>query len=351
MKLINLALTNFRNHKKFKIKFDEKITLITGKNGSGKTNILEAIHLLSTSKSFRAGYDKEMINHDSDFTRIDAETSNGDRSKLEMIITKSTNFENASSKKVKINGVTKTIYNFCEKTKTVLFTPEDIELITGSPSQRRKYIDLVLFQTGIEYKRASNVYSKALRQRNKLLEMINEQNVGQGQIDYWTDKVLENGMIIQNKRDEFFTFLKEAIKEHGAGLSGKDQVVFGINYKKNQIDEKRLDLYKEKEIMAKSTLVGPHRDDFEITMNNLDISAFGSRGQQRSAVLALKLGEVDYFTQFLYEQPVLLLDDIFSELDKNHREAVMKVMNGQQTIITSTEHFDLPFEFEEIKLI
>ena len=148
MKLINLAIVNFRNHKKFKIKFDEKITLITGKNGSGKTNILEAIHLLSTSKSFRAGYDREMINLDADFARIDAEISDGNRNKLEMIITKSTVFENASSKKVKINKVAKTIYNFCEKTKTVLFTPEDIELITGSPSQRRKYIDLVRFQTG-----------------------------------------------------------------------------------------------------------------------------------------------------------------------------------------------------------
>lgn len=350
MKLLNLTLINFRNHKKLKIKFDEKITLITGKNGSGKTNILEAIHLLSTSKSFRAGYDREMINLDLDFARVDAETTDGDRNKLEMIITKNANFENASSKKVKINGVAKTIYNFCEKTKTVLFTPEDIELITGSPSQRRKYIDLVLFQTGIEYKRASNMYTKALRQRNRLLEMINEQNIGQGQIDYWTEKILENGMIIQNKRDEFFTFLKEVIKEHGDDLNVKEQTIFGINYKKNQIDERRLELHKEKEILAKSTLVGPHRDDFEITMNNLDISAFGSRGQQRSAVLALKLSEVDYFTQFLYEQPVLLLDDIFSELDKNHREAVMRVMSGQQTIITSTEHFDLPFEFEEVKL-
>ena len=349
MKLINLAIVNFRNHKKFKIKFDEKITLITGKNGSGKTNILEAIHLLSTSKSFRAGYDREMINLDADFARIDAEISDGDRNKLEMIITKSTVFENASSKRVKINKVAKTIYNFCEKTKTVLFTPEDIELITGSPSQRRKYIDLVLFQTGLEYKRASNIYNKALRQRNKLLEMMHEQNIGQSQMDYWTDKILENGMIIQNKRDEFFTFLKEAIKEHGTNLSGKEQVL-GINYKKNQIDEKRLEFYREKEVLAKSTLIGPHRDDFEITMDNLDISAFGSRGQQRSAILALKLSEVDYFTQFLFEQPVLLLDDIFSELDKNHREAVMKVMSGQQTIITSTEHFDLPFDFEEVKL-
>lgn len=350
MKLLNISLVNFRNHKKRKIEFDEKITLITGDNGSGKTNILEAIHLLSTAKSFRSGYDKEMINLDSDFARIDAEISDGDKNKLELIITKSQLYENASSKKAKINKVPKSIYAFCEKAKTILFTPEDINLIIGAPSHRRRYLDSVLYQTGLEYRRASNTYNKALRQRNKLLELINEKNAGRSQIDYWTEKILESGRIIQNKRDEFFEFVKEALIKHGDELNEK-KIVLGINYKKNQIDQKRLELYKEKEIAAKSTLIGPHRDDFEILMDGFDIAAFGSRGQQRAAILALKLSEIDYFTQKLYELPILLLDDIFSELDKNHREAVMKVINEQQTIITSTEHFDLPFKFEEIRLV
>ncbi|HSX39308.1 MAG TPA: DNA replication/repair protein RecF [Candidatus Saccharimonadales bacterium] len=345
MKINSLSLTNYRSHKKRHVEFAANSTLIFGNNGAGKTNILEAIHMLSTTKSFRAEYERDVINHDADFARIDATVEvENEKNKLEMLIIKSKTFENASSKKVAINKTTKSLQKFAGLFNSVLFSPEDIDLVTGSPAHRRKYIDLIMFQIDYEYKKATAAYTKALRQRNKLLEMIFKENRGQDQIGFWTQKILESGKVIQTKRDELFKTLTPKLIENGEKLN-PNHTHFTIKYQKNEISEARLESHSEKEIYARTTLVGPHRDDFEIFINERGLAGFGSRGQQRSAVLALKLSEMDYLSERIGERPVLLLDDIFSELDERHRAAVTSIMDLQQTIVTSAEDLkDLKFE-------
>jgi DNA replication and repair protein RecF len=345
MYIKKLGLTNFRNHKNKKIMFDNALTVIQGPNGSGKTNILEAIHMLSTTKSFRAGYDRDTIHFDDDFTRIEGHTENTeDNYTLEMVITQSPRFKNASSKKVKVNKVAKSLQNFSGTFTSVLFSPENMVLLTGSPGARRKHMDSVLFQIDKKYKKAVSEYERAVRQRNKILEMIRDTGTGENFIDFWDEKVVELGQEIQGKRaDMFESFLKEMPK-HVQALG--NNVTIDIEYKRSNIDKQTLEEHKEREIAAKTTLKGPHRDDYTIRMNNYDIGSFGSRGQQRAAILALKLSEIDFIEEKTGSRPVLLLDDIFSELDEKHRDAVENVVNMQQTIITSTEPVDKKDVFE-----
>lgn len=345
MQLKNLNLTNFRNHKNLKLKFDGDATLITGPNGSGKTNILEAIHLLATTKSLRTQFDREVISHDENFARIEAEFKpNGGKKTLEMVITKSEAYPNMSSKKVKIDKVTKSLSDFAGTINTVLFTPHDIEMLTQPPSIRRRYLDLLFFQIDREYKRTHSQYVKAVRQRNKILEKIRDFGTGKDELEYWTEKVLSMGSLLQAKRRVFFTFVQENIHKHLEGLNDK-RVDFEIKYDISEINEERLEKYKDAEVSSAQTLVGPHRDDFSIEFDGFDIASFGSRGQKRTTLLALKLCEIDFINEHLSHRPILLLDDIFSELDHSHREAVMNIIHLQQTIITSAEDLDFNGKF------
>lgn len=337
MKIENINIRNFRNHEDLTLTFDKDVTFIVGPNGSGKTNILEAIHLLSTTKSPRAKHDRDVINYNQNFCTLNGRFNIGEETtELNLQIIKSDKFENASSKKAKVNKVAKSLSRFCGIFNTVLFTPEDIEIITGSPSGRRKYIDFVLFQTSSEYKRDANQYMKILKQRNKILELIREEGRGYDQMEYWTEQLIKYGKSIQRQRTHMFDYLSKRLKEKSKDLND-GKVEFDIAYSPNEISKERIEEYGQREIYAKATLVGPHRDDFTIFMNGKDVSNFASRGQQRSAMLSLKLSEIEYFEMETNEKPVLLLDDILSELDKRHREAVFEVIGKNQTILTDTE--------------
>ncbi|MBI2414841.1 DNA replication and repair protein RecF [candidate division WWE3 bacterium] len=337
MKIDRLVLTNFRNHENFTVDFDGKSCLIVGDNGLGKTNILEAVHLLSTTKSLRTEFDKEMISHDKNFARIELTAfPNGDKTLLEMVITKSDRFENSSSKKVKIDKVAKSLNTFAGTINTVLFTPHDVEIFTSTPSVRRKHLDSLFFQIDRTYKKATSEYTKAIKQRNKLLEMMRDFGTGSDQIEFWTTKAVESGKIIQDKRERFFDFARENTQKHGKKLN-RDDVTYEINYDKSEISAERLNKYKDAEIASCKTLVGPHRDDFSINFNGYDVARYGSRGQKRSTVLALKLCEIDFIDKAVGKRPILLLDDIFSELDQTHKDAVLNIIGMQQTIITSAE--------------
>jgi len=336
MKINNLTLTNYRNHSKLSMEFDEKLTLITGPNGSGKSNILEAIHMLSTGRSTRSKYDKDLIQYNKPFCLVNAKIQTKDEKfDMELQIIRNEKFENVSIKKAKINKVAKSMQYFTGIFNSVLFSPEDIQLITGSPSERRKYMDDMISQVDIEYERSLSNYIKAVKQRNKLLELINSGQGGYDQIEFYTKQILTNGKIIQDKRDKMFKNIKPHISENGKRLNNSDTKL-EVEYKKNEINEERLEEYKQQEIAAMTTLIGPHRDDFEIYLNSHNVSEFGSRGEQRGCVLALKLSEIEYIEKIKKERPVLLLDDIFSELDSKHQEAVLQTIEGQQTTITST---------------
>ncbi len=345
MKLESLELTNYRNHQKLKLNFMENTTLITGPNGSGKTNILEAIHLLSTTKPFRGKYDKDIISHETNFARIEALVN---ETKLEFVIMTNPRFDNASIKKVKVNGVAKTLYGFASALKSVLFSPENIELITASPSHRRKYLDSVLSQVSVDYKRALHDYTKAVRQRNKLLETINETGRGLDQLEFWDAKVVALGITIQEHRTNLFTFMQETLttKVHEIDPSMELQLC----YAQSAISKDRITSIRQKEIWAKRTLVGPHRDDFLFLLEDKNLAEFGSRGQQRTAILALKLGEIDFIENQTNERPILLLDDVFSEFDEAHKEAVLTVLDKQQTVITSTNPIDALYDYQQVQL-
>ena len=336
--LKSIYLQNFRSYEKSEFKFNEDLTVIIGPNTSGKTNIIESVFLLATGKSFRAEKDTDMIGFGKDLARVKGKVRDVN---LEVIITNG-NLGGGKShfKKFLVNEVAKRKVDFVENFAAVLFSPEDLEIIVDSPSIRRKFLDNVLEQVDREYRLAFTAYSKALRQRNALLEKTRETNTrNEKQFEYWDNLVIENGNLITKKRQEFIDFVNN---------EAKDIFDFATFYDKSEISKQRLLQYKEAEIAAAVTLVGPHRDDFSVSMfNNTrktthDVKSFGSRGQQRLAILQLKILELLYIEKKLGFRPVLLLDDIFSELDEGHISLVLEMINLQQTIITTTHEEFIP---------
>lgn len=334
----SIYLLDFRNFKKKKMLFDEGINTVVGQNASGKTNILESIYLLSTGKSFKAGLEEEMIRYDGEIARVqgllDSDT------KLEVLLTRGEisidmeRSEKVSRKRMFVNGVGKRLIDFAGQFKTVLFAPSDLDLVTESPSIRRKYLDAVLSQVDREYRRATLSYEKGLRQRNRLLLRIREEGISRSQLLFWDRLLIKNGDYIQNKRHEYFDFVNNTNPL-------RDQR-FQIVYDKSAISESRLAQYAGEEVAAATTLVGPHRDDFVFEIENgtgkrRNLSKYGSRGEQRMGVLWLKLAELAFIERISQEKPTLLLDDIFSELDHEHRDVVVDIAKNQQTIITTAD--------------
>ena len=314
----SVKLSDFRNFKRKLLEFSEGITVIVGPNASGKTNVLESLFLLSTGKSFKAGIEAEMIRYGRDLAK-----AKGDG--LEVMITRGEN--GWPRKKLLVNGIPKRLIDFGGNFKTVLFGPWDLDLVTESPSLRRKFLDTVLSQVDREYRRSVLSYEKGLRQRNRLLFRIREEGLSRGQLLFWNQLLIKNGNYISEKRREFIDFANEGGK-------------IRLDYDSSAVSEGRLEQYKDEEIAAATTLVGPHRDDFVFFDQKRDLSKYGSRGEQRMAVLWLKLAELAFIEEKTDEKPTLLLDDIFSELDHMHRDIVMKIAAKQQTIITTADpHF------------
>ncbi len=336
MYLKSITLQNFRSFSKKHFDFNEKTTVVVGPNASGKTNILEAIYLLSTGKSFRAGREEEMIRNGDVIGRVMGLVVGSEPVKLEVVLTRGElHGEKVARKKLTINGVGKRLYNFAGTLKIVLFGPWDLGLVTESPSTRRKFLDNVLSQVDREYRRSILSYEKGVRQRNKLLERIRDEGASRSQLLFWDKLLIRNGTYITEAREKFIEFVnqREPLGEE----------IFSITYDKSAISEGRLEQYAEEEIAAATTLVGPHRDDFifkaksEKRKTERTLATYGSRGEQRMGVLWLKLAELAFIEKVTGEHPVLLLDDIFSELDHEHREVVMGVVGRQQTLITTAD--------------
>src|SRR3990167_2689892 len=343
MILSKIQISNFRNLKKESFSFSPKTTVIIGPNTSGKTNIFEAIFLLATGKSFKAQVEEEMISYGKEIARVSGDFSKP-KQKLEVVLTRGEitvgqdpeKTERVPRKRLMLNGIAKRLIDFAGNFKAVLFGPWDLELVTESPSVRRKFLDTLLSQVDREYRRASLSYEKGLRQRNRILYRIREEGASRGQLLFWDRLLIKNGDYISQKREEFINFTNDKGK-----LNGQD---FSLDYDKSAISETRLEQYAEEEVAAATTLVGPHRDDycFRLKKNKRarDLNRYGSRGEQRMGVLWLKLAELSYIEKTTEEKPTLLLDDIFSELDNEHREIVMKTVGSQQTIITTADpHF------------
>lgn len=328
-----ISLADFRCFTKKVIKLSPKVTIIVGPNASGKTNILESLFLLSTGKSFRARLEEEMIKYEKDLARVKSAEP-----KLEIILTRGSG--DWPRKRMLVGGVPRRLVDFAGIFKTVLFGPWDMDLVTESPSLRRKFLDTVLSQVDREYRRAILSYEKGLRQRNRLLFRIREEGLSRSQLLFWNQLLIRNGDYISAMRQELINF-----------INATDQLPttrYRLEYDKSAISEVRLEQYAEEEVAAATTLVGPHRDDFQfLTKRNL--ATYGSRGEQRMGVLWLKLAELSFIQAKTGERPTLLLDDIFSELDHEHRDVVKKIVAGQQTIITTAdEHYIKGFGKSEI---
>lgn len=342
-----LSLTDFRNFKEKSLEFSGGTTVIVGPNASGKTNILESLFLLATGKSFRARVEEEMINYNSSLTSITGLTN---KARLEIKLTRGEN--GWPRKKLLINGISKRLIDFAGNFRVVLFGPWDLDLVTASPALRRNFLDTVLSQVDREYRRAILSYEKGLRQRNKLLFRIREEGLPRSQLLFWNQLLIKNGDYLSTARQAFIEFVNSL--DHKPGT-----LKYALEYDKSAISEGRLEQYAEEEVAAAMTLVGPHRDDFVFNFLNhksktVNLASFGSRGEQRMAVLWLKLAELAFIEIKTNEKPTFLLDDIFSELDHRHRKIVNdKIATGGQAIITSAdEHFLEDFtNFEKIELI
>lgn len=342
-----IQLKNYRNFEDKILEFGQNITVIVGPNASGKTNILESLFLLSTGKSFKAKVEDEMINYDEDVTHIKGKLLSG--TILGATLTHgvlnigSSHPEKVARKKLLVNGVSKRLIDFTGNFKVVLFGPWDMDLVTESPSIRRKFLDTVLSQTDREYRRSILSYEKGLRQRNKLLFRIREEGINRSQLLFWNQLLIKNGDYITRKREEFIEFVNS-----GRSLNGQK---LRIEYDRSVISEGRLEQYKEEEVAAATTLVGPHRDDFIFFEDTRNLASFGSRGEQRMAVLWLKMSELNFIEEKTDERPTLLLDDIFSELDHEHRDNVMALATRQQTVITTADEHFLSKNIEESAII
>ncbi len=337
MYLKHLSLQDFRNYTKSEFKFSENTTLIVGPNTCGKTNIIEAISLLSNGKSFRTDKDIQMIRFGQELGRVRGEA---DGEKLEILITGgAVGGKITMPKKFLLNGVSKKRVDFIGSISSVIFSPLDLEIIIGAPGIRRGFLDEVLEQVDREYRLSLTSYTKALRQRNSLLQKAKETGGRFGkQFEYWDDILIQNGQVLTSKRNEFIDFINN---------SQKEIFDFFLLYDKSLISKERLLQYEREELFAGVTLVGPHRDDFVIGMFNNqkaathDVKFFGSRGQQRLAVLQLRILELR-FLEGKKKTPMLLLDDIFSELDEAHINHVLEMIGKQQTIITTTHKEFIP---------
>lgn len=335
MQVTSLALQNFRSYEKQTFELSLQTTLIVGKNGVGKTNILEALFTLATGKSFRADSDREMIRWDGEISSVKCQVS-GD-TELQLMITNGEAYgQKVATKKYLVNGVARRQIDFVGNLRVVLFWPEDLQLVTSSPSRRRKYLDSVLVQVDREYRRNLLSYERGLRQRNRLLDLISEGKANRNQLLFWNQLLIKAGNYLTDKRQEFIDFINKY------QVSG---VTYQLKYDQSIISELRLDQYKDEEVAAKATLVGPHRDDFifkfkveKLKVNDvIELGKFGSRGEQRLGVLWLKMAELAFIENKTGDRPVLLLDDILSELDDEHRELVLNLVDKQQTIITSAD--------------
>ena len=333
MQLTTLSLTDFRLHAQLKLQFFTPTTILVGNNASGKTAILEAICLFSTGESFRAKTTAELITFKRACSRIVATVidNNDELAVLQILFTRGElQGKKVSSKTFFVNEVKRQRRRLKTYLSCVLFRPEDMRLVEGSPARRRGFIDVVLSQISQEYERAARVYEQALRRRNKLLLQVRVGEQPRSSLNYWTMTLLKQGELLQEARRQFFSHMIEV----------DFPLHFQVVYVPSVLTAERQLEHIEREIASGHTLIGPHKDDFHVELDFAgvyrDIAVYGSRGQQRLGVLWLKLCERSYLEKHSGVFPLLLLDDIWSELDDGSRALLEGILPQQQTIITTT---------------
>ncbi len=326
--LRSLTLHNLRSYSSFQLQFDEPALAIIGANASGKTTILEALYLATTGSSFRAQQIAELISFPAELGRVQAVL---DEDTIEVMVTRGeVQGRRTLGRLFSVNGIRRRKQDAVGKVFPVLFRPEDMRLIEGSTGRRRAFLDDALQVLHPEYARALKAYEQTLQRRNKLLGQVKDGEQPAASLTYWNTGVLKHGEVLQNIRRDFL---------HQCS-SADFALPFTVTYDPSVISQERQKQYLPREIAAGHSLIGPHRDDFFVSLpiggEARDISAFGSRGQQRMAVLWMKLCELRY-AERLGVPVVLLLDDILSELDAESKQHALALIPQYQSIITSTE--------------
>ena len=378
MYLRHLSLTNFRNYVRLELDLPSGIILVQGGNAQGKTNLLEAIYYLATARSPYAQADRELINWLAEeepltFARLAGEMQKNDvLQRLEITLLKGRVPEADShslKKQIRINGVPKRALDLMGQLNVVLFLPQDIDLVAGSPSGRRRYLDTTICQFDAAYCRILRRYNRVVTQRNHLLRLLQERKSNLDQLRFWDEKLAEDGAHLIARRQQVIAELEELARDIHLELTGQDEHlalryvpgvkmpdttyqiplelcsggISGIGYSEDSIRESFLEQLREitrEEIQRGMSLIGPHRDDLRFLAGGVDMRVYGSRGQQRTVVLALKLAEAKLLAKETGEHPVMLLDEVMSELDEARRRYLMRAIEDSQQAILTTTHWN-----------
>ena len=336
MYIKKVKLENFRNYDKQEIEFDKNVNIIYGDNAQGKTNILEAIFICSLGKSFRTNKDKELINKEKDFSKIECTSYKEDRDiKI--------NFEINEKKKFSVNGiVAKRTSDILGKNYIVLFTPEDISILKNEPSKRRRFLNIMISQLRPMYVHLLNQYNKTIEQRNFYLKQIKFEGKSRENLDIWNEQLVKLGTKIYEYRKEFIEKINEKIFDiHLKTTENKEKIKieYVTNVGKNYLED--LKKNEKSDIQKGYTSIGIHRDDFETYINDNPVSIYASQGQKRTTIISLKLAEANVIYDEIGERPVILLDDFMSELDKKRIQGLFENIKENQVIITCTDSFKI----------
>lgn len=330
----SLELDHFRNYDSLSMTFDSGTNILYGDNAQGKTNILEAIYLSATTKSHKGSKDRDIVNFAAEEAHIRTYIEkDGLENRVDMHLRKN------KSKGIAINGQKiKKAADLLGLLNVVFFSPEDLSIIKNGPAERRRFVDMELCQLDSFYLYNLNNYNKIVNQRNKLLKELYYNPGLKDTLSIWDSQLLSYGSKIIERRIAFVEQLNDIIYEIHRKLSGNKEEL-RICYEPDvtlEEYEQNLQSGQERDIRLKQTSTGPHRDDFSFLAGNIDIRKFGSQGQQRTAALSLKLSEIELVKKITRDTPVLLLDDVLSELDSNRQNYLLNSIGDIQTIITCT---------------
>ncbi|MFD2679640.1 DNA replication/repair protein RecF [Bacillus seohaeanensis] len=345
MYIEQIELKNYRNYESIEVDFENKVNVILGENAQGKTNIMESIYVLAMAKSHRTSNDKDLIRWDEEYAKIKGRIQKYHGAlPLELVISK-------KGKRAKCNHLEQQkLSQYVGNMNVVMFAPEDLHLVKGSPQVRRRFIDMEIGQVSPVYLHDISLYQKVLQQRNHYLKLLQtRKQTDQTMLDVLTEQFIEIATKIVQKRFEFIQMLEAWAKPIHSGISRNLETLEilykpSIDVSENQEWSKMVEVYENKfkqirqrEIDRGVTLVGPHRDDLQFIVNGRDVQTFGSQGQQRTTALSVKLAEIELIHSEIREYPILLLDDVLSELDDYRQSHLLNTIQGKvQTFVTTT---------------